>query len=238
MTARAGSGLNSSRLKRAAPWEQTRMSSVSAIRLCAEHGIASVSVRDILKGAGQQNGASLHYHFRSKSDLLRKLVDDEKEALDQRRNHMLDALETNGGPTGLRQLIEILVRSMIPARDGSNLHQARFVVAVRAQHPELLDATESSSLRRTAIHIGRLAPDHTPAEVRRRLAHVSIYLETALAAREIALEGGAGRSLWRSPFVIENLIDSALGLISSGMQDARHTDRRRTGNPSALREDC
>ena len=48
----------------------------AAQSLFAARGVDAVSVREILTAAGQRNGASLHYYFGSKDDLVAQLVID------------------------------------------------------------------------------------------------------------------------------------------------------------------
>src|SRR5690606_29583357 len=81
----------------------------AAQRLFAARGVDAVSVRDILAAAGQRNGASLHYYFGSKDDLVAQLVIDGARLIDDRRNARLDALEAAGGPRSLGEVMEVLI---------------------------------------------------------------------------------------------------------------------------------
>src|ERR1700722_17011377 len=69
----------------------------AAIRLFSIHGIDGVSVRDIVTEAGAKNGASLHYYFRTKDDLIRELVVYAAQRSDRARNVRLDRLGGRGG---------------------------------------------------------------------------------------------------------------------------------------------
>ena len=70
--------------------------------LFARHGIDGVTVQQIVQAAGQRNKAALQYHFGSKEELIRQLVVEGAKALDDRRNHLLDAIEQSGEPVTVR----------------------------------------------------------------------------------------------------------------------------------------
>ena len=80
-----------------------------AQRLFANRGIDGVTVRDIAKAAGQKNPAAVGYHFGSKEALIRELIVDGAKVIDARRNAQLDALEADGGPTRISQIVDILI---------------------------------------------------------------------------------------------------------------------------------
>ena len=54
----------------------------AARKLFAERGFDGVTVRDIIQAAGQRNGASLYYHFRTKEALVLELVVDGAKLID------------------------------------------------------------------------------------------------------------------------------------------------------------
>jgi AcrR family transcriptional regulator len=62
---------------------------VAAHMLFARHGIAAVTVQQIVDAAGQRNNAALYYHFRTKEELIRQMVIDGTAVLDARRRPQL-----------------------------------------------------------------------------------------------------------------------------------------------------
>ena len=63
-----------------------------AERLFAEHGIESVSIRQIVRSSGQGNLSAAHYHFGSREVLIRKLLERRMEVVDAMRHERLDRL--------------------------------------------------------------------------------------------------------------------------------------------------
>src|SRR5437016_14272052 len=80
-----------------------------ALRLFAERGVDGVTVREIAAAAGQKNHGAVGYYFGSKEALVRDIVQDGAIAIDRRRNALLDALEADGRPRGVREVIDVLI---------------------------------------------------------------------------------------------------------------------------------
>ena len=83
----------------------------AARSLFAERGIEGTTVRDILTVAGEKNGASLNYYFRSKEELIRELTVDVFRLMDDRWNAQLAELDRQGRPLDIRDYVRILVTS-------------------------------------------------------------------------------------------------------------------------------
>lgn len=202
----------------------------AAQRLFAERGIDGVSIRDIVAAAGARNGASIHYYFRTKEALIQELVLEGAQRIDLRRNAALDALEREGGPRSVAEVARLLVETSIePAQPGTPgaarlSSYIRFINAVQVHHRQLfLDALLgrwNSGYLRCLRHLQRLLAEVPPGILSQRLIFMSIYLGSTLAARENALED-ASRSgrLWRTPWAVDNLVDSLCGLLSQPPSD-------------------
>src|SRR5215207_67071 len=90
--------------------EETRNQIKAAAQmLFARHGVDAVTVQQIVTAAGQRNNAALHYHFGSKEELIRQLVVDGAAVLDARRQGMLRELKARGGPSSIREVLNVLV---------------------------------------------------------------------------------------------------------------------------------
>ena len=61
----------------------------AAEKLFAEHGIASVSLRQINQAANHRNIAAAHYHFGSRDGLVKAVLHHRWHRLDRRRREML-----------------------------------------------------------------------------------------------------------------------------------------------------
>ena len=98
-----------------------------AERLFAERGVDAVTVRDIVKAAGQRNSSAVQYHFGNKAGLLQAILDPHQARLDARRAEMLDEL---GERPTLDKLIEVLVRPLASLLDSES---GRHYIRIRAQ---------------------------------------------------------------------------------------------------------
>ncbi|BCJ39540.1 TetR family transcriptional regulator [Actinoplanes ianthinogenes] len=100
----------SSRRVRSEQVEQTRDTMLrTAERLFAEHGVASVSNRQISEASGQGNNAAVNYHFGTKSDLVREIVRRHAGPMEEIRRGLL---ERYSGSTELRDWVTCVVRSI------------------------------------------------------------------------------------------------------------------------------
>jgi AcrR family transcriptional regulator len=202
----------------------------AAMRLFSVHGIDGVTVRDIVAAAGARNGASLHYYFRTKDDLIRELVVDAAKRSDRARNVRLDRLESQGGPKSIEDILRLIVE--VETTDKNDPDQSgplpigfghmRFVVAMQFNHRKMfLDAIGdrwNKSYLRCIKHLRRLMSSIPAPIVNQKLVFMALFLNNALAAREAAFEGDpAGGKLWAQPEALENLVSTiARGLEAGG----------------------
>jgi AcrR family transcriptional regulator len=199
----------------------------AAMRLFSIHGIDGVVVRDIVGEAGARNGASLHYYFRTKDDLVRELVVDASQRSDRARSVRLDRLEAEGGPKSVSEILRLIVEvETIEKSDPDQLGplpigfaHMRFVVAMQFNHRKMfLDAIGdrwNKSYLRSIAHLRRLMPPLPSPILNQRLMFMSIFLNTALAAREAAFVADpTGGKLWGQQDALENLINT----IASGLE--------------------
>jgi AcrR family transcriptional regulator len=198
----------------------------AAMRLFSMHGIDGVSVRDIVTEAGARNGASLHYYFRTKDDLIRELVVDAAKRSDRARNARLDRLEAEGGPKSVKDILRLVVEVETTDRsdpDQSNLvpigfGHMRFVVAMQFNHRKMfLDTIGerwNKSYLRCIDHLKRLLSHLRAPILNQRLVFMFLFINAGLAARETAFDSGStGGKLWGHSEALENLINTiALGL--------------------------
>src|SRR5258708_2055439 len=107
--------------------------------LSARHGVDAVTVQEIVDAAGQRNNAALHYHFRTKEELIRQMVVDGAGVLDARRREMLDDIEKRGGPANIREVMLVLIMPVIELGEDARWRgYIRFTSPLQPSDPEAL----------------------------------------------------------------------------------------------------
>jgi len=97
--------------------ESTRDRLIDAAEmLFAEHGISSVSLREINRAAGAKNAVAVQYHFRDRDGILRAISAKHFPVIDARRHAMLDEYEAQGAHD-IRLLAAALVRPLASKLD-------------------------------------------------------------------------------------------------------------------------
>ncbi|HWS34698.1 MAG TPA: TetR/AcrR family transcriptional regulator [Actinoplanes sp.] len=186
----------------------------TAERLFGEHGVFSVSNRQISAAAGQGNNAAVGYHFGSKDDLVRAIVLRHAEPMTAIRLRLLDEF---GGGDDVRDWVVCVVRPITEhlAGLGNPSWYARFAAQLIAE-PNLRALTEAEvgglpSLQSVFRGLDRVLPELSP-EVRRErddMAHTLIL--HFCARRERTLPPGVDvRPIWKSTET--SLIDALEGL--------------------------
>lgn len=79
----------------------------TAERLFAEHGLAAISNRQVSRAARQRNNAAVWYHFGTRADLVRAIVDRHDARMEERRAWFLAACD---GSREVRHWVSCLVR--------------------------------------------------------------------------------------------------------------------------------
>ena len=196
----------------------------AAERLFAEHGLLAVSNRQISEAAGQGNTAAVGYHFGTKADLVRAIVQRHITDIERIRARMV---ADTAGSTDLRDWVACLVRPHVEhlAGLGGLTWFARFSAQVMTD-PELRrlmseDTQHSPVLRKTIDGLNRCLPE-LPAQVRRERDDMARQLMLHMAAeRERALAEGAttNRDSWHD--VGAGLTDAIYGLLTAPVTSHR-----------------
>lgn len=192
----------------------------AARRLFAERGIAAVGMREIVEAAGQRNAAAVHYYFGSKDDLLRELLIDGAQLIDDGRRAMLDAAEAGGDP-GLHAVVRAVVLPNIDlAGDtGESETYFRFIVGLQNERRQWFRETvrgdASIGYARYMAHVHRLLGELPTAIVNQRILFAGLSLQTLLAAREAALDASdtGDHHFWSRPEALEGLIDAVEAIL-------------------------
>lgn len=204
----------------------------AAERLFAEHGVASVSNRQVSEAAGQGNNAAVGYHFGTKADLVRAIVRRHIGAIEDIRTRLVAEV---GDSAELRDWVVCLVR---PHGDHlASLAQPTWFARFGAQvmtDPALrpIMAEESlcaRSLRQVIDGLNRCLP-HLPPHVRAERDGMARQLMTNMwAERERALADGGvtDRASWHDATV--GLVDALVGLLQAPVTPTGDTAATRRG---------
>jgi AcrR family transcriptional regulator len=187
----------------------------AAERLFAEHGVFSVSNRQVSEAAGQGNNTAVGYHFGTKADLVRAIARKHSAPIEEKRQRMLTEV---GDSTDIRDWISCLVRPVAEhlAAVGSPTWFARFGAQVMTDPTfrEIMvdESLSSPSLVRIIEGLRECLPD-LPAEVRAERSDMARQLLVhVFAERERALAEGTPtpRSSWHD--AATGLIDGLVGM--------------------------
>ncbi|MGG7566201.1 TetR/AcrR family transcriptional regulator [Rhodovulum sp. DZ06] len=207
--------------------EQTRARiKRAALTLFAQKGLDGVSVREILKLAGQKNAGSINYYFSSRADLVQELIRDVAVILDEHHTRRLDALEAAGGPHTLRELAEILIDA--PSLSDPNRQEddrsLRFLNMVLLNHRQnLFDAMRGldGGTRRCLTRMREMMPEIPQRILAQRQMLAMIYVIGATSTREAARDDpDAWARLWGGEATRETLADTVVGIMTAPVDAA------------------
>ncbi|HVV17989.1 MAG TPA: TetR family transcriptional regulator [Pseudonocardiaceae bacterium] len=190
----------------------------AAERLFAEHGVIAVSNRQISEAAGQGNNAAVGYHFGTKTDLVRAIVQKHATEIERIRADMVAAVADS---TDLRDWVACLVRPTTEhlAALGNPTWYARFVAQVMTD-PALreimvTEAMAARPLQQIVEGMNRCLPT-LPAQVRADRGDMARHLILQVSAeRERALAEGTPtpRATWHD--AATGLVDAIVGLLQA-----------------------
>ena len=206
--------------------EQTRTRiKRAALALFAQKGIDGVSVREILRAAGQRNAGSINYYFSSRADLVDELIRDVAMLLDAHHARRVAALEEKGGAGSLRELAEILIDApTLEDPEAADDRSLRFLNMALLNHRQrLFDAMKGldGGTRRCLTLMRELAPPMPPRVLAQRQMLTMIYVIGAVSTREAAREEReAWANLWGGEAGRETLVDTIVGIMSAPVDPA------------------
>ena len=204
----------------------------AARRLFALHGIDAVAVRDILAAAGQKNASALNYYFGSKEGLIETLIGDALAIAHGRWDEALRALDAQGGPRTIREVVELLVlQGLSPNAPEGDEASARFLAMVLQTRRDLVRAATArrglTAYNRALRHIRRLMPAMSErARDQRLLFYFSASTAVLAVLEEAAKPGGGYAPPWNGPDPLRNFIDAMVGMFEA-VWDARRAGGQR-----------
>jgi AcrR family transcriptional regulator len=201
----------------------------AAERLFAEHGIEAASVRAITQSAGV-NIAAVHYHFGSKQDLVRALVERRVAEMHEARLPWLDKAEERAEVT-TRDVAEAWVRPLAQlALDPDRRTYLAFLVVLNSGGPDLRSLSAEvfrPQYVRFATLLARALPDVDEPVRWFRFSMAADATIRSLADLDRAASPWGEASVDPNALV-EHLVDAVDGLLSGVPRSATPTDHRRS----------
>lgn len=185
----------------------------AARHLFARYGIDTVTIRDIAKEAGQRNGGSVNYYFRSKEDLVLEIIDDVAERRDRLCAERLDVLETSGKPLTIRDILKSQFSPISSDDEEMRLFTMLQIYRRDLMHSQIPNRWDSS-FRRCVDHFRNLLPYLNEHTLRQRLYFLVPYMWTFLATREPnEAQAEFWKEFWTDPSSLEGLYDTAEAML-------------------------
>ncbi|HUQ54698.1 TetR/AcrR family transcriptional regulator [Lentzea sp.] len=184
----------------------------TAERMFAEHGVFSVSNRQISDEAGLGNNTAVSYHFGSKAELVRAIYLRHSEPVELMREK---AVDEHAGSTELRDWLACLVRPFTGhlASLGSNSWYARFVAQLmtepKLRELDLVDVGQTPLQREVDDAVHRCLPELSP-EVRAERDEMARTLIVHMCARRERDLPEDTAAIWNA--TATGLIDALAGL--------------------------
>ncbi|MCT2583656.1 TetR/AcrR family transcriptional regulator [Actinophytocola sp. S1-96] len=185
----------------------------TAERLFAEQGLYAVSNRQISAAAGQGNNAAVGYHFGTKADLVRAIVRQHTERIEELRAELVARVR---GSTNVRDWVVCLVCPVTTHLDrlGDPTWYARFGAQVAAD-PAFRDIMAEESLATPALRevldgLGRCLADLPTHARHQRGEMIRLLMVHGCAERERAT---SPKSTWDD--TATGMVDAITGLLTA-----------------------
>ncbi|MFG1603234.1 TetR/AcrR family transcriptional regulator [Actinoplanes sp. NPDC049265] len=195
----------------------------TAERLFAEHGVNSVSNRQISEAAGQGNNTAVGYHFGTKADLVRAIIRRHAGPTERLSEELL---RRYGDSDDLRDWVTCIVRPFtghLAALDPPTWY-ARFAAQLLTE-PRLRELAsaemhDAPALQTVYAGLNRCLPDLPPdvRTARAEMAHTLLVHLCAQRERILPADPAAAAEVWSA--TAAGLIDAIEGLFRAPVTPA------------------
>ncbi|WP_395696137.1 TetR family transcriptional regulator [Nocardioides sp.] len=195
----------------------------AATEVFAEHGVATASLVEVTRRAGQRNRGAVHYHFGSRAGLLVAVLEQHAPFLAAREGELLARARTTP-PDDVAAVLEAVVRPAVElAETGPPGSRYLVVVGQLVEDHDRLDPGVAEALRRTggyAVYdlLEQRLPPMDPALRNERLALVTGFILRSVAdrARQAA---SPGRAQLPTERFVRNLVAMAAAMATAPAVD-------------------
>ncbi|MEV6631764.1 helix-turn-helix domain-containing protein [Actinoplanes sp. NPDC051470] len=187
----------------------------AAERLFAEHGVIAVSNRQISEAAGQGNNTAVGYHFGTKADLVRAIIQRHSGPMEKQREELLRRYARS---TALRDWVTCVVLPFTAhlASLGPPTWYARFAAQLLTE-PQLrelasVEMHDAPTLHAVVAGLNRCLPGLSPPvrADRGEMAHTLLVHLCAQRERTLPADPAAAAEVWSA--TAAGLVDAIEGL--------------------------
>jgi len=198
----------------------------TAERLYGQRGINGVSLREIVREAGQRNASAAHYHFGSREGLIAAIFEERMGGLDRRRRMLLDQLEADNAQHDLYRILETILQPLVEMmkRDDGSTHYIHFLTEMflspEFHVDDFVDGKYNHAMRRSYLMARDILSDVPEKILRQRFLlslHASAFsLADIDSARVRATAKGRPFDLDRA---VSNLVDMWVGGLNAPISE-------------------
>lgn len=197
----------------------------SAARLFAERGIDNVSIAEIVRSAGQRNTSAIHYHFGSRDEVLRAVLERHVDEISKRRGALLEQARARPARDA-RSAAEAIVRPVTEFAQGGWRERAYLQIgselagALDRVKPEIRDLMANTSGREAWELLWQRCPGIPEDLWRVRREICIVFIGRAAADRARQLDRPGKRKVLSDDRFVDNLVEMLLG----AMKAPHHTN--------------
>jgi AcrR family transcriptional regulator len=192
----------------------------SAARLFAERGIDNVSIAEIVRSAGQRNTSAIHYHFGSRDEVLRAVLERHVDEISKRRGALLEQARARPARDA-RSAAEAIVRPVTEFAQGGWRERAYLQIgselagALDRVKPEIRDLMANTSGREAWELLWQRCPGIPEDLWRVRREICIVFIGRAAADRARQLDRPGKRKVLSDDRFVDNLVEMLLGAMKA-----------------------
>jgi AcrR family transcriptional regulator len=206
--------------KTSARTEATRARIISAAEeLFAERGVASVSLNEITRAAGQKNRNAVHYHFGSKEALLQAIFEKHWRPIGTLRRELLSEIDERDSVT-LEDLAGALVRPVAERFNDPDGGIAYIRISAQLAAANMLDFEAHGGVPGDDVNYGADMASlwvpflaHLPGPVREHRMSLMVGMLFHGLADHAVYRESSDADLANTELMVSNLIDSICAVL-------------------------
>jgi AcrR family transcriptional regulator len=192
----------------------------AAARLFAERGIDNVSIAEIVRAAGQRNASAIHYHFGSRDELLRAILERHVDEISEHRRVLLEQARARPARDS-RSAAEAIVRPVTEFAQGGWRQRAYLQIGSELAgtldrvKPEIHDLMAKTSGPEAWELLWQRCPGIPDDLWRVRREICIVFIGRAAADRARQLDQRGKRRVLSDDRFVDNLVEMLLGAMKA-----------------------